>query len=1081
MRTVQFLKQLQNLGIKVWAEGDQLRVRASAARLSDEIKRELQARKPELLVLFAQLSHPGVASPDLVRVDRSRPIAPTYAQQRLWFLDRFQPGVPNYNINDHIEINHGINIAALERAVKELVRRHEVLRTSFPAVDGAPVQLINPAAEVSLPVFDLTGLPDAERMTEVRRLSLEELRKPFNLASGPLLRVALIRVRAAHYVWLLNIHHIISDDWSMKIIDQELEALYAAFSAGLASPLPELSIQWADFAAWQTQCLRGERLERNVKFWTEQLQGELPVLELPRDRPGRLPVRGRAAKFSFPLSLSRALRELSKAEGATLFMALLAGYAITLSRYTGQEDIIVGSPISDRSRVETEALIGFLLNTLPLRIRVDPQSSFRELLRQVIRTCLGAYAHQDFPHESLMQHSAVEWVATGNALFRAMLGLLNTPPRSVQRGSLGFWDPLEDTDEKPGAESFFGTYGEDDTNSGSARFDLEISFIEHGNGIRGKIEYDADIFTGDAAERLLQRLQMLLRSATATPNCKVAELEWMTEQQRQLLKRWSFGPRRVIDVTCLHQLFERAAGLYPLAIAIEESDRRISYADLNARANQIALLLCERGVGPETRVGILFERSIEMFAALLAVLKAGAAYVPLDTSFPEERLNFMIGDARVDYLVTSKPTLRALPAFAGRTLCLDRHAAQIALADTSNANYPISPDNLACVLYTSGSTGRPKGVMLTHHGITNYIDDATRAYGVSRADRILQFASIAFDASLEESFLAFAAGATLVLPPERMLDSTSAFVDQCRKLQLTGLALPVANWQELVSKLGTFVLPPDLRLVIVGRERVAPDKLAKWHRHIDGQIQLFNTYGPTEGSIAVSRGLMVATPSDESVDAEVSIGRPVPNCAVHILDRWMQPLPCDVAGEVYLAGWAVARGYSGNAALTAERFIADPFAIEPGARLYRTGDLARFLPDGTLQYRGRSDDQVKIRGHRIEPHEVETILEKHTGVKGAVVITREDEPGDKRLVAYVVPVEGSALDGAQLRAYLRPRLPSYMVPAAFVLLQAFPVTISGKVNKRALPVPDVTRTSKVLPIRVTFLQKSREKAGGINR
>jgi non-ribosomal peptide synthetase component F len=969
VRTVQFLKHLQNLGIKVWAEGDRLRVRTSAG-LSDEIKRELQERKPELLVLFAQASQPGVSSPVLVRVDRSAPIPPTYAQQRLWFLDQFQPGVPNYNLSDRIEINHEIDIAALQRAVTELVRRHEVLRTSFPAVNGVPVQLIAPAAPVPLPVLDLTGLPEAQRMTEVRRLASEESRKPFNLATGPLLRVALIRVRAAHYCWLLTIHHIVSDEWSKRIIDEELETLYAAFSAGLASPLPELSIQWADFAAWQTRCLRDERLDRNVKFWTEQLQGELPVLELPRDRPGRLPARGRAAKFSFPPSLSRALRELSQTEGATLFMVLLAGYAITLSRYTHQEDIVVGSPISDRSRVETEALIGFLFNTVPLRIRVDPQSTLRELLQQVIRTCLGAYAHQDFPYESLMQQSAVEWVATGDSLFRTMLVLHNTPPRSVRRGSLGFWDPLEDTDQKPKAESLFGTYEEDDTNNGTTRFDMEIFFIERENGIRGKIEYDADIFTGDAAERLLQRLQVLLRSATATPDRKVVELEWMTQQQRQLLKSWSFGPRLGLDVTCLHQLFERAARLYPFAIAIEAGDRQsITYADLNARANQIALPLREMGVGPENSVGILFERSIDMFAALLAVLKAGAAYVPLDTSFPEERLNFVIDDARVDYLVTLQPALRALPAFGGRALCLDRDGAQIASADTSNANHPISPDNLACVLYPSRSTARPRGLMLTHRGLTSYIDDATRAYGVSRADRILQFASIALDASLEESLLAFAAGATLVLPPERMLDSTSD-------------------------------LPPNLRRVIVGDGRVAPDKLARWHRHINGEIQLFNTYVPTEGSIAVTRGLMVATPPDESCDAEVSMGKPVANCAVHVLDRWMQPVPCDVPGEVYVAGLPVARGYFGNAALTAERFIADPFSSEPGARLYRTGDLARFLPDGTLQYRGRIDSQVKIRGR--------------------------------------------------------------------------------KANKRALPAPNVARTPKVLPIRVSFLKKPRENAGGIN-
>jgi amino acid adenylation domain-containing protein len=1060
MTTLEFLRHLRGLEVKVWLEGEKLRFRAPQDALTSELRAQLAERKPEIVRFLRQFSDDVHASMTSIgRAQRDGNIPLSFAQQRLWFLDQLEPGVPTYSVCDAIEIKRPINVAVLRRALNEIFRRHEVLRTTFPGAGGVPVQVIAPPSEVPLPVIDLTSFPEAERMKEATRLAAEESRLPFDLAKGPLLRVKLVRINDAHYVWLLSIHHIISDDWSKKLLDQELETLYAAYSAGLPSPLPELPIQWADFAIWQRNWLQGKVLDAHVNYWAEQLKGDLPMLELPTDRPRCHSSRGTTGRFTFTRSLSSAIRSLSDREGVTAFMTLVAGYAALLSRYTGQDDIIIGSSISDRNQVETEHLIGFLLNTLALRVHLSGNPSFRELLAQVRETCLSAHAHQEVPYEALLQRLHVNRDAGSSPLFQTMLGLLNTPP--VKRDTNAFWGDRPDwngqglwDDHAPE-----GAYTADE-NNGTTKFDLSISVIEHEQGFRGTTEYNTDLFDQETIARIIERFQILLHSATSNPEQRILELSLMTEAQRlQVLGEWSGREIAFTDYApCVHQLFERQAARTPNGIAIEDNGERLSYAGLNARANQLARVLQRLGAGPEVMIGVFLERSPEMVVAILAALKAGATYVPLDPSYPKQRLAFMLEDTQARILITHEAMLPELEQYSFSVVCLDRDRPSIAAEGTDNLTCRSAADNQVCVLYTSGSTGRPKGVMLTHGALVNYTLSANRQYEITAVDRMLQFSSVSFDAHLEEMYTVLSCGGTVVLRPDLMLDSISAFVAHCKEMKLTSMVLPSAYWHELVARLDVEAMPPTLRLIIIGGERALPDKLAMWQKIVGTQLRLVNTYGPTEGTIAVTRCELTGMPTAESVGKEVPIGTPIENTKVYVLDRFMQPVPSGVLGELHIGAMALARGYLNRPELTADRFIPDAFSGCPGARLYKTGDLVQFLPDGTLEYRGRTDHQVKIRGYRVEPAEIELALEKYEAVKDAVVLAREDGPGQRQLVAYIVFQPGMAATASELRIFLRSKLPDYMVPAAFVFLAKLPLTTSGKIDRRALPAPDRSRT-----------------------
>jgi surfactin family lipopeptide synthetase A len=650
---------------------------------------------------------------------------------------------------------------------------------------------------------------------------------------------------------------------------------------------------------------------------------------------------------------------------------------------------------------------------------------------------------------------------SGSPLVQTMLGLLNTP--SITKSSNGLW-----SSDSPGSNGSaktdlpsteVGTHTLDG-NNGTTKFDLSISLVEDNQVYRGTTEYNTDLFDHQTIACLLQRFQTLLESAADNPEQRISELPLMTQAERRQLLAYSVGPTVALpEELCIHQLFEAQAERTPEAIALEVNGKRLTYAVLNSRANQWARFLQKLGAGPEVMVGIYLDRSPEMVLAKLATLKAGAAYVPLDPTYPNQRLSFMLQDAQVSILLTTQRLLPSLPQHSASTICMDTQSEQIAAEGSNNVICRASGGGQVCVLYTSGSTGRPKGVMITHRALVNYALSAVKEYGLVRGDRVLQFASMSFDAALEEIYPCLLQGATLVLRTDEMLDSIPAFLTTCTQMEITLIILPTAYWHEIVSQLqiGKSVMPPNLRLLIIGGERALPEKLLPWQKVIGSRVALVNTYGPTEGTIAVTRYKLPGIAVEQSSGREVPIGYPIENASVYLLDRWMQPVAVGIPGELYIGGEALSRGYLHRPDLTAETFVPDPFSANAGDRLYRTGDLVRFLSAGNLEYRGRTDHQVKIRGFRIEPGEIESLLEQHEAVKDAVVLAREDDPGLKRLVAYIVARGESSPKVDSLRGFLKQHLPEYMVPSVFLFLQKLPLNSSGKIDYRALPKPDQSR------------------------
>ncbi|QRN94792.1 non-ribosomal peptide synthase/polyketide synthase [Archangium violaceum] len=953
-------------------------------------------------------------------VSREQSLPLSFSQQRLWFLDQLEPDSALYNMPTALRLEGPLDLEVLERCFTELVRRHEALRTTFQASGEAPTQVIAPPAPLVLARVDLGPLPAEQREAEALRLAEREARRPFNLKHGPLLRVTLLRLTDTEHVLVLNMHHIVSDGWSMTVLVREMAALYDAFSQGKPSPLPELPVQYADFAVWQRQWLQGQTLENQLTYWKQQLAGTPGLLELPTDKP-RPPVQtfnGTLHPLQLPRELSEAVNALCQREGVTPFMLLLATYQTLLHRYSGQDDIVVGSPIGGRRHTETEGLIGFFVNTLVLRARFSGGLTFRELLRQVKETTLGAHDHQDLPFEKLVEELQPERDLSHSPLFQV-------------------WFVLDQP--QPGASSVQGlTLRPVEAGTGVSKFDLTLSLSQWPEGISGAIEYNTDLFDASTIERMAGHLRVLLENAVARPDTRVADLPLLPpSEHHQILGEWNAARRELPQPAVAHRLFEAQARRTPDAIAVRAAGgEHLTYAELNERANQLARHLRRLGVGPDVLVAVCLERTPDLVVAMLAILKAGGAWLPLDPSLPAERLDLIATDAWAPVLITDS-SLEYLLDRRGIVFLMDEHWSRVEREPDTDLDVAVEGENLAYVIYTSGSTGRPKGTLLRHAGLCNTALLTIDAMRLRPGSRVLQFFSVGFDASVWEIWPTLLSGGELLLAPREELMPGAPLTRVLKEQAITAVTLTPSVLAQVEPE-GL----EHLETIVSAGEACTPDVVARWK---PGR-RFINAYGPTETTIC-------ATLSDDVDAKHITIGRTFHNVRAYVLDAHLQPVPVGVPGELCIGGVGLARGYLGRPELTAERFAPDAFSDEPGARLYRTGDQVRWLPDGNIEYLGRVDFQVKVRGYRIEPGEIESELARHPSVREAVVVAREDVPGNKRLVAYVVANEGQETDTGQLRGYLKQRLPEYMVPSAFVHLEKLPLSSSGKVDREALPAP----------------------------
>jgi len=965
----------------------------------------------------------GLAAPALEPVSRQQELALSFAQERLWFLDQLTPGNVSYNIPMVVRLEGELDVTALVAALNAVVQRHEVLRTRFEAAGGRPVQVVEAGWTVAPELEDLSGLAEAER--EAQRRAEAAVSEPFDLARGPLWRVRLLRLGPAAHLVLLVMHHIVSDGWSVQVLIRELAVLYEAFSKGRPNPLPALPIQYADFAHWQRGWLAGELLERQLSYWREQLKGSPPILELPTDRPRPAVQSVRGASYEFTLSapLSAGLRQLSRQQDVTLFMTLLSAFQVLLSRYTGQTDICVGTPIANRTRPEIEPLIGFFVNTLVLRGDLSADPSFDELLVRTRQAALGAFTHQDLPFELLVEALRPERHLSHSPLFQVMFVMNTAGGQGVELPGLRL---------KPVAASH-----------GAAVFDLTLALTDAAEGLGGYVEYNADLFDASTMARMLGHYEQLLEAVVADGSRRISELPMLAAaEQRQLLAVGNATQMATPRQRCVQELFEAQAAERPDAAAVVFEGEPLSYAELNRRANRLAHHLIKRGVGPEVLVGLCTLRSPQMVVGMLGVLKAGGAYVPLDPSYPRERLAFMLQDSQARVLLTQKRLLEQLalgdlgPQLE-QVICLDAEQEAVGGQPESNPALRSVVSNLAYVIYTSGSTGRPKGTMLAHAGLSNLTGWQRQVFGVGAGSRVLQFSPLSFDASVWEAFMALSNGGTLVLAAQEVLASGVELTRLLQAQAVSNVTLPPSVLR---------VLPaedlPALSTIIVAGEKCTQELVSRWGR---GRA-FFNAYGPTETTVCAS---LKRCASSEAGDPP--IGRAIANGRLYVVDAHGQPVPAGVAGELCVGGVSLARGYLRRPELTGEKFIPDPFGGEPGGRLYRTGDLVRWRADGQIEFLGRIDDQVKVRGFRIELGEVEAALRAVEGVTDAAVTAQAE-----RLVAYVAGTPGAA----ELREALRRRLPEHLVPSVFVPLEKLPLSPSGKVDRKALPAPENLRPAE---------------------
>jgi aspartate racemase len=964
----------------------------------------------------------------------------SFTQQRLWFLAQLEPNNPSYNVPQTLRLKGALNVDILEQAINTIVARHESLRTVFKEVNGQPVQIVSPEHQVKLLFKDLKGLPPAEREPEARRLAIAEAQRPFDLTRDYSLRAVLVRIEDDDHWLLLTMHHIASDGWSMGLLTRELSIIYEALATNQPIDLPELPVQYADFGEWQREWLQGEVLEEQLRYWLDSLAGAPAKLELPTDRPRPAQQSFHGASVSLRLSqkLSESLTEFSRREGVTLFMTTLAAFQTLLFRYTGQTDIVVGSPIAGRNRVEIESLIGFFVNTLALRTNVSDNPTFRQLLGRVKEVALGAYAHQDLPYEKLVEELNPERNVSHSPIFQVMFGMQNAPRETPSLSELTITRvPLP---------------------SVTAKFDLTLFLSESASGLNCWLEYNTDLFDETTIARMLRHFERLLQGIVDDPEKRLSTLPLLTDAERaQLLVQWNDTETEYGADRCIHEVFDSQVERMPNSIAVVSETERLSYVELNRRANQLAHYLRKRGVGPDERVGLCVERSNEMLVGVLGILKAGGAYLPLDPAYPLERLSFMLEDGGAKVLLTQEHLQERLRAHCAETIFIDKDWEAIARESGIGPESVGTSENLAYVMYTSGSTGKPKAVGITHRSVLRLVKETNYAqFGPNEV--LLQFASLSFDASTFEIWGSLLNGGRLVvMPPE--LESLTKLGEAINRHGVTTLWLTAGLFHQMVeTELESL---RGVRQLLAGGEALSVPHVEQAARELKG-CQLINGYGPTENTTFTC---CYRVKPDERFVGSVPIGFPVSNTRVYILDDELEPVPIGVVGELYAGGGGLAVGYLNDSALTAQRFVPDPLSGKLGARLYRTGDRARYRADGSIEFLGRIDHQIKLRGYRIELGEIEATLREHPGVQDAAVLVGHSAQGNEHLVGYVVadvnhPEFQSNSNANQLKEHLKKKLPDYMVPGHFIFLEKLPLTPNGKIDRGSLPLSDANRSEQ---------------------
>jgi amino acid adenylation domain-containing protein len=972
----------------------------------------------------------------IAKATRSEEIPLSFNQQQFWLLEQVSPNRATYNVSTGLQIDGPLDVEKLQRAIDRIVDRHEILRTNIVTTHDSAAQIVSPALSIPVRMTDLSMLQDEPATSQRAAIVNEERNHFFDLANGPLMRVRLLKFSDQQHELLFTLHHIICDGWSMNVLLRELTQLYLKNLD--TSVLPQLSIQYADFAVWQRRWIEDETIERQLKYWQEQLADAPSALELPTDYE-RPPVRTYEAgcvSAKLPDELTESLKAFSRKQNVTLFTTLLAAFQTLLFRYSGQDDVVVGTPVAGRTMLESENLIGAFVNTVALRADLSGSPAFQDVLARVRQTMIDAFSHQELPFARVVEALNPERRANRSPIFQVMFSFQNVPAPELAHNGTKFTTMQVANDV--------------------AKFDLTLEVAESANGLAISFEYAKDLFAPGTVNRMLGHFLNVLTGVVDDPAQAIVDIELLTFEERQeLLVEWNRNHIALPEVAGIHQLFEAQAAETPGAAALEFRGQQLTYRELNARANQLAHNLIKRGIGAEAMVGVHVERSFEMIVAILGVLKTGAAYVPLDPTYPRERIAFMIQDTAARIVISQSHL----------SLNIDSSVELINLDEVINANecvtnpaVPVSSSQVALVLYTSGSTGNPKGVMLEHRSLVNFASAAKSTYGINGADRILQFGSLSFDLSLEEMLISLTTGACLVLRTAEMISTPKEFLARCEEWNLSVLDLPTVYWHELTDALSKqgLTLPRSIRTVIIGGEKASSDRVAAWQRIVGNKVRLLNSYGPTETTIAVTWCDLSAHPP-AALEKCTPIGRPYPNAKAYVLDAQLRPVPIGIHGELHVGGPGVARGYLNRADLTSQKFIANPFSDDPSDRLYKTGDVVRYHDDGNIEFLGRSDNQIKIRGFRVELEEIERVIRSHEAVANCVVIATGGD--DKRLVAYLITNDNSRAAIPGLRSLLKAKLPSYMMPAAFEVLAEFPLASSGKINRRALPEPQFNRAA----------------------